>query len=82
MKTVFWRARDKLEVDDRLRMCKEKRRMGGFYVMLIPLEWVEGPQAPAHVHWMLAGSSLDVVHRAPEVIPTPMARIPPLHYED
>lgn len=27
--------RDKREVDDRLGMCKEKRKMGGFYVMLM-----------------------------------------------
>ena len=27
--------RDKGMVDDRLGMCKEKRRMGGFYVMLM-----------------------------------------------
>lgn len=30
------RARDKQRGDDRLSMCKEKRRTGGFYVMLMP----------------------------------------------
>ena len=31
----FWQARDKLEVDNRLRVSKGKRRMVGFYVMLM-----------------------------------------------
>jgi hypothetical protein len=39
VKTKFVEGRrDKREVDDRLGMCKEKRRMGGFYVMLMSAE--------------------------------------------
>lgn len=30
-----------------------------------PSWWVEGPQSSAHVHWIPAGSSLDVVHKGP-----------------
>ncbi|KAK4210265.1 hypothetical protein QBC37DRAFT_36476 [Rhypophila decipiens] len=35
------KARDKQKVDDRLAMCKEKGRLEGFYVMLMPV-WVGG----------------------------------------
>lgn len=76
----FWRARDKLKVDDRLRMCKEKRRMGGFYVMLIPLVVGGGVRKPPPMstgfpldpHWMSSTGPRGV-------IPAPMARILPLH---